>query len=116
MSSLQDNKTLTIENNKKKVKNLLIAYQGLTFREKLQKFNDELDSLIIDINGENIDTILDYTSSIIIQNGINLCSNEKIEIMSKISKLYHKLKSLYFFNILIFLFKKIEKIIKNIDD
>ena len=116
MSSLQDNQTLTIENNKKKVRNLLSAYQDLTFREKLQKFNDELDSLIIDINGENIDTILDYTSSIFIQNGINLCSNEKIEIMSKLSKLYHKLKNLYFFNILIFLFKKVEKIIKNIDD
>ena len=98
MSSLQDNQTLTIENNKKKVRNLLSAYQDLTFREKLQKFNDELDSLIIDINGENIDTILDYTSSIFILNGINLCSNEKIEIMSKLSKLYHKLKNLYFFN------------------
>ena len=116
MSSSQDNISCTIENNKKGVQKLLSEYQGLTFQDKLEKFNDELDSLIIDIKGENIDLILDYTSFLFIQNGIFLGHDEKIEIMNKLSKLYHKLKNLYFFNMLIFLYKKIEKIIKNIDD
>ena len=116
MSSSQDNLSCTIENNKKGVQKLLSEYQGLTFQDKLEKFNDELDSLIIDIKGENIDSILDYTSFLFIQNGIFLGHDEKIEIMNKLSKLYHKLKNLYFFNMLLFLYKKMEKIIKNIDD
>jgi hypothetical protein len=48
--------------------------------------------------------------------GINLSEFDKREIMNKLAKLYHKLKNLYFFNVLVFLFKKIEKILKNIND
>jgi DNA polymerase sigma len=60
--------------------------------------------------------ILDYTSFIFIQIAINIGDFDKKEIMNKLAKLYHKLKNLYFFNILIFLYKKIEKILQSIYD
>jgi len=116
MESGQNNLPLIIQTNTKKVKDILSFYQDLPDYEKYEKFSKELDSLIIDINGENIDVILDYTSSIFIQMGINLTEFDKKEIMNKLAKLYHKLKNLYFFNVLVFLFKKIEKILKNIND
>ena len=116
MEQEQDNLLQIIENNKKKVKHILSFYQDLSLGNKYEKFRDELDSLIIDIKGENIDVILDYTSSLFIQMGINLSSSEFEEMANKLAKLYHKLKNLYFFNMLIFLFKKIEKISKNIDE
>ena len=116
MESRQNNLPLIIQTNTKKVKDILSFYQDLPDNEKYEKFSKELDSLIIDINGENIDVILDYTSSIFIQMGINLSEFDKREIMNKLAKLYHKLKNLYFFNVLVFLFKKIEKILKNIND
>ena len=116
MESGQNNLPLIIQTNTKKVKDILSFYQDLPDYEKYEKFSKELDSLIIDINGENIDVILDYTSSIFIQMGINLSEFDKREIMNKLAKLYHKLKNLFFFNVLVFLFKKIEKILKNIND
>ena len=116
MESGQNNLPLTIENNKNKVKDILSFYEDLSDNEKYDKLSKELDSLIIDIKGENIDVILDYTSSIFIQIGINIGDFDKKEIMNKFAKLYHKLKNLYFFNILIFLYKKIEKILQSIYD
>ena len=116
MESGQNNLHLIIETNKNRVKDILYFYQDLTDNEKYDKLSKELDSLIIDIKGENIDVILDYTSSIFIQIGINIGDFDKKEIMNKLAKLYHKLKNLYFFNILIFLYKKIEKILQSIYD
>ena len=116
MESGQNNLPLTIINNKNKVKDILSFYEDLSDNEKYDKLSKELDSLIIDIKGENIDVILDYTSSIFIQIGINIGDFDKKEIMNKLAKLYHKLKNLYFFNILIFLYKKIEKILQSIYD
>ena len=111
----QENLSLIIENNKKRVKEILSAYQDLSIQKKYNKFTKVLDSLIIDIQGENIDVILDYTSYIFIQIGIHLSSSDKEEIMNKLCKLYHKLKNLYFFNTMIYLFRKIEKISDDID-
>ena len=116
MESEQNNLPLTIEKNKNRVKDILSFYQDLTVNEKYDILSKELDSLIIDIKGEKIDVILDYTSSIFIQIGINIGDFDKREMMNKLAKLYHKLKNLYFFNILIFLFKKIEKILQIIYD
>ena len=116
MESGQNNLPLTIINNKNKVKDILSFYEDLSDNEKYDKLSKELDSLIIDIKGEKIDVILDYTSSIFIQIAINIGDFDKKEIMNKLAKLYHKLKNLYFFNILIFLYKKIEKILQSIYD
>ena len=116
MESGQNNLPLTIINNKNNVKDILSFYEDLSDNEKYDKLSKELDSLILDIKGENIDVILDYTSSIFIQIGINIGDFDKKEIMNKLAKLYHKLKNLYFFNILIFLYKKIEKILQSIYD
>ena len=116
MESGQNNLPLTIINNKNKVKDILSFYEDLSDNEKYDKLSKELDSLILDIKGENIDVILDYTSSIFIQIAINIGDFDKKEIMNKLAKLYHKLKNLYFFNILIFLYKKIEKILQSIYD
>ena len=110
MESERNNISELILNNKQKVKNILSTYQNLSSHTIFQKFSTDIDALIIDIKGENIDVILDYTSSLFIEMGINLMHSEKIDIMDKLSKLYHKLKNLYFFNVMVFLFNKIEKI------
>ena len=116
MESEQNSIPSIVENNKNRVKDILSFYEDLSDNEKYDKLSKELDSLIIDIKGENIDVILDYTSSIFIQIAINIGDFDKKEIMNKLAKLYHKLKNLYFFNILIFLYKKIEKILQSIYD
>ena len=95
MESGQNNLPLTIINNKNKVKDILSFYEDLSDNEKYDKLSKELDSLILDIKGENIDVILDYTSSIFIQIAINIGDFDKKEIMNKLAKLYHKLKNIY---------------------
>ena len=116
MNSEQENISAIIEKNKKRVEEILLSYKNLSIQRQYDKLIKELNSLIFDINNESIDVILDYTSFIFIQIGIHLSSFDLNELMDKLSKLYHKLKNLYFFNMTIFLFRKIEKITKNIDD
>ena len=116
MNSEQENISAIIEKNEKRVKEILLSYKNLSIQKQYDKLIKELDSLILDINNENIDVILNYTSFIFIQIGIHLSSFDLNELMDKLAKLYHKLKNLYFFNMTIFLFRKIEKIAKNIDD
>ena len=115
-SGPEGNISLIISKHKKRVSEILSSYKNLSFQKQCDKLSKDLDSLTLDINNESIDVILDYTSSLFIQMGIHLSSFDKNEIMNKLSKLYHKLKNLYFFNIVIFLFRKIEKISRNIDD
>ena len=114
MKSDQENLTKIIENNKEKVKEILSSYDELSFSEKYDKLIDDLDSLTIDIKNKSIDVILDYTSFLFFKIGNNLRDTLKIELMNKLAKLYHKLKNLYFFNEMVFIFKKIEKISNNI--
>ena len=116
MNSEQDNISAIIQKNEKRVEEILLSYKNLSIQKQCDKLIKELDSLILDINNESIDVILNYTSFIFIQIGIHLSSFDLNELMDKLAKLYHKLKNLYFFNMTIFLFRKIEKIAKNIDD
>ena len=116
MNSEQENISAIIEKNEKRVEEILLSYKNLSIQKQYDKLIKQLDSLILDINNENIDVILNYTSFIFIQIGIHLSSFDLNELMDKLAKLYHKLKNLYFFNMTIFLFRKIEKITKNIDD
>ena len=115
MQTSEEKLSEIISNNKQKVAEILSNYQDLSIDEKYRKLNKELDSLIIDIKGENIDVILDYTSSIFIQIGIHISNGDQNEIMNKLAKLYHKLKNLHFFNIMIFLFRKIESVSEEIN-
>ena len=115
-SGPEGNISLIISKHKKRVSEILSSYKNLSIQKQCDKLSKDLDSLTLDINNESIDVILDYTSSLFIQMGIHLSTFDKNEIMNKLSKLYHKLKNLYFFNIVIFLFRKIEKISRNIDD
>jgi len=115
-SGPEENISLIISKHKKRVSEILSSYKNLSFQKQCDKLSKDLDSLTLDINNESIDVILDYTSSLLIQMGIHLSTFDKNEIMNKLSKLYHKLKNLYFFNVVIFLFRKIEKISRNIDD
>ena len=119
MESAQENKkdiSSIISKNKKRVEEILLPYKTLSIQNQYNKLTQELDSLILDINTESIDVILDYTSYLFILMGIHLSSSDLNELMDKLSKLYHKLKNLYFFNMTIFLFRKIESVVKNIDD
>ena len=104
-----------IINKKQKVKNKLKEYDNLSFNEILKKYNEEIEALIIDIKNEDIDVILDYTSSIFFKICIYLRDSDIKEIQNQLSKLYHKLKNLYFFNIMISLYRKIESIIHEIE-
>ena len=106
-----------IEQKKKKVEEKIKAYQDLiSLKEKYIKLNEELDELIIDIKKEDIDIILDYTSSIFFELCLKLTGGELIALQDKLSKLYHKLKNLYFFNIMTSLFRKIESISHEIEN
>ena len=117
MKSAQENSISSIiSKNKKRVEEILLPYKTLSIQKQYNKLSKDLDSLILDINNESIDVILDYTSYLFIRMGIHLSSFDINELMDKLSKLYHKLKNLYFFNMTIFLFRKIETISKNIDD
>ena len=51
-----------VDKNKKEVENKIKDYENLSLIEKIEKFEKELDDLIIDIKNEDIDIILDYTS------------------------------------------------------
>ena len=104
-SGPEENISLIISKHKKRVSEILSSYKNLSFQKQCDKLSKDLDSLTLDINNESIDVILDYTSSLFIQMGIHLSTFDKNEIMNKLSKLYHKLKNLYFFNIVIFLFR-----------
>ena len=116
MESEKENISSIISKNKKRVEEILLPYKTLSIQKQYNKLTKDLDSLILEINNESFDVILDYTSYLFIRIGIHLSSCDLNELMDKLSKLYHKLKNLYFFNMTIFLFRKIEKVAKNIDD
>ena len=103
-----------IENKKNKVNNKLKEYKELSYIQKYEKYNKELDDLIIDIKNEDIDIILGYTSSIFFKLCIETTDPQLENLENKLSKLYHKLKNLHFFNIMISLYDKITKIIPEI--
>ena len=108
-----------VESKEKKgneAKNKIKEYENISNREKYFKFDKELDNLIIDINHEDIDVILDYTSSMFFKLCFEL--NEEIinDILNKFAKLYHKLKNLHFFNQMVSLYRKIKRISYELDD
>ena len=103
-----------VDKNKKEVENKIKDYESLSLIEKIKKFEEELDDLIIDIKNEDIDIILDYTSLIFFKFCLELSSSQKKELTNRLLKLYHKLKSLYFFNQMISLYQKIDSIAHDI--
>ena len=103
-----------IEKKKNKVNSKLKEYKELSYIQKYDKYDKELDDLIIDIKNEDIDIILGYTSSIFFKLCIETTDPQLENLENKLSKLYHKLKNLHFFNIMISLYDKITKIIPEI--
>ena len=108
--------SISVEKKKNKVENKLKEYEALSNREKYNKLDKELDNLIIDINGEDIDVILDYTSSIFFKLCFKLNGDNIDNMLNKLSKLYHKLKNLHFFNQLVSLHRKIKNISYELND
>ena len=104
-----------IEKKKNKVQKKISEYENLSFYEKFLKYDKELDDLIIDIKNEDIDIILDYTSSIFFKLCFSFSDSDLEDIINKLSKLYHKLKNLHFFNIMISLYRKIASIAREIE-
>ena len=84
---------------------------NLSLNEIYEKYSNEIEEYIIDIKNEDIDFILDYTSSIFFKVCLYLTDYDIKDIQNKLSKLYHKLKNLYFFNIMMSLYRKISSII-----
>ena len=111
---MEDKISKSIEKKKKEVENKLSIFKNLPIKEKYEKFDSQLDELIIDIKNEDFDVILDYTSSIYFQLCFQIYSLELKELLkelqNKLSKLYHKLKNLFFFNLMICLYTKISSI------
>jgi hypothetical protein len=104
---MEDKGSKSTEKKKKEVENKLLAFKDLPIKEKYDKLDNQLDELIIDIKNEDLDVILDYTSSVYFQLCFQLYSAELKELQNKLSKLYHKLKNLYFFNLMISLYRKL---------
>ena len=103
-----------VDKNKKEVENKIKDYENLSLIEKIEKFEKELDDLIIDIKNEDIDIILDYTSLIFFKLCLELSNSQKKELTNRLLKLYHKLKNLYFFNQMVSLYQKIDSIAHDI--
>ena len=99
-----------IDKKKNEAKNRIKPYDNLTHNEKYNKFIKEIENLIKDIKNEDIDIILDYTSSLFFNICLYLSDWQIKDILNQLSQLYHKLKSLYFFNIMVSLYSKIESI------
>jgi len=97
---MEDKISKSIEKKKKEVENKLSIFKNLPIKEKYEKFDSQLDELIIDIKNEDFDVILDYTSSIYFQLCFQIYSLELKELLkelqNKLSKLYHKLKNVFF--------------------
>ena len=103
-----------VDKNKKEVENKIKDYENLSLIEKIEKFEKELDDLIIDIKNEDIDIILDYTSLIFFKLCLELSNPQRKELTNRLLKLYHKLKNLYFFNQMVSLYQKIDSIAHDI--
>ena len=106
----------SIEKKKKEVENKLLEFKDLSIKERYDKLDNQLNELIIDIKNEDLDVILDYTSSVYFQLCFQIYSVELKELQNKLSKLYHKLKNLYFFNLMISLYRKIDSIFHDIEN
>jgi len=104
-----------IDIKKNEVKNKIKLYNKLSNNEIYDKFNDDLEDLIKDIRNEDIDIILDYTSSLFFEICLYLKDFQIMDIFNQLSKLYHKLKNLYFFNIMVSIYRTIENIANDID-
>ena len=104
-----------IDIKKNKVKNKIKLYDKLSNNEIYDKFNDDLEDLIKDIRNEDIDIILDYTSSLFFKICLYLKDWQIMDIFNQLSKLYHKLKNLYFFNIMVSIYRTIENIANDIE-
>ena len=106
----------SIEKKKKEVENKLLEFKDLSIKGMYDKLDNQLDELIIDIKNEDVDVILDYTSYVYFQLCFQIYSVELKELQNKLSKLYHKLKNLYFFNLMIALYRKIYSIFHDIEN
>ena len=104
-----------IDTKKNEIKNKIKTYDKLSNNKIYYKFNDELEDLIKDIQNEDVDIILDYTSSLFFKICLHLKDWQTKDILFQLSKLYHKLKNLYFFNIMVSIYRKIENITHDID-
>ena len=100
---------------KNEVKNKIKLYDKLSNNKIYYKFNKELEDLIKDIQNEDIDIILDYTSSLFFKICLYIKDFQIIDIFNQLSKLYHKLKNLYFFNIMVSIYNTIKNIVHDID-
>ena len=103
------------DNRKALIESKIKEYEELSIYERNEKYENELEDLIIDIKNEEIDTILDYTSSIFFKFCFQFKDSQIKELLNTLSKLYNKLKSLHFFNIMVSLYRKIESIAHDID-
>ena len=113
---MEDKGSKSIEKKKKEVENKLLEFKDLPIKEMYDKLDSQLNDLIIDIKNEDVDVILDYTSYVYFQLCFQLYSAELKELQNKLSKLYHKLKNLYFFNLMISLYRKINSIFHDIEN
>lgn len=97
-------------------KELLKRYKSHPVIKKYEKFITNINNYLIDIEENTIDEILDETIVTFFELKAKLDSSKINELMNKLSMLYHKLKQLPFFNLMITYCHFLQKISKNIEN
>jgi hypothetical protein len=97
-------------------KEILKRYKNNPVIKKYEKFISNINNYLIDIKEKTIDEILNETIITFFELKPKLDGSKKNELMDKLSMLYHKLKQLPFFNLMITYCHFIQKIVKNIED
>ena len=96
-------------------KEILKIYKNNPVIKKYEKYIANIDNYIIDIGEKTIDEVLNETITTYFELRQKLDGSKNNELMDKLSMLYHKLKQLSFFNLMITYCHFIQKISKIID-
>ena len=95
---------------------ILKKYKNNPIVKKYEKFMTDIDNYIIDIGEKTIDEILSETIVIFFELKPKVDSSHLSALKNKLSMLYHKLKQISFFNLMITYCHFLQKISKNIEN
>ena len=96
------------------IKKLIEKMEKNPYYKKYESFKVEIDNLIINTGGQSINQILFHTITTFFELRQNINIRKISFLKNKLSKLYHKLHQIYFFNLLITYCNFIEQFAKYI--
>ena len=95
---------------------ILKRYKNNPEVKKYEKFMTDIDNYLIDIKEKTVDEILNETIVTFFELKSKFDRSKINDLMDKLCMLYHKLKQLSFFNLMITYCHFLQKISNNIDD